>query len=106
MLDLIPGMFPSAADPRQPRPYLSEPACGHGNFLVEILRRKLATATVDRYGLAGTAMSTASCVVWPSIDGIDIDAENVEDSRRSDAGADRTHTSVIRRCGPKASGPP
>lgn len=81
MLDLIPGMFPSAADPGNHDRKFLEPACGHGNFLVEILRRKLATATVDRYGSGDRyEHRVLRCLV--SIYGIDIDAENVEDSRR------------------------
>lgn len=34
MLDLVPGMFPSAADPGNTDRTFLEPACGSGNFLV------------------------------------------------------------------------
>lgn len=45
-----------------------EPACGNGNFLVEIARRKLA-AGMD-------TVSTASTIF-----GVDIQADNVEEAR-------------------------
>lgn len=48
MLDLIPDMFPADSDAtsrgNHDRTFL-EPACGSGNFLEAILRRKLATVT-------------------------------------------------------------
>lgn len=50
MLDLVADMFPSADDPGNIDRTFMEPACGHGNFLVEILRRKLAHVTTDCYG--------------------------------------------------------
>ena len=50
MLDLVPDMFPSATDPGNTDRTFLEPACGHGNFLVEILRRKLEYVTPRRYG--------------------------------------------------------
>ncbi|MGI5524008.1 hypothetical protein ACQEUX_24165 [Micromonospora sp. CA-259024] len=50
MLDLVADMFPSADDPENIDRTFLEPACGHGNFLVEVLRRKLAHVTTDRYG--------------------------------------------------------
>ena len=80
MLDLVPDMFPSAEDPdRHDRTFL-EPACGHGNFLVEILRRKLRTVTPTRYG-AGDEYEHRVLRCLASIYGIDIDQENVLDSR-------------------------
>jgi SAM-dependent methyltransferase len=48
-----------------------EPACGTGNFLVEILRRKLSVAKNDREAL----------ISLTSIYGIDILQDNVETSR-------------------------
>ena len=45
-----------------------EPACGNGNFLVEIARRKLA-AGMDTVSAAST------------IFGVDIQADNVEEAR-------------------------
>ena len=80
MLDLIPGMFPSEAEPGNHDKTFLEPACGHGNFLVEILRRKLATVTVGRYG-NGDHYEHRVLRCLASIYGIDIDPENVDDSR-------------------------
>ena len=45
-----------------------EPACGNGNFLVEIARRKLA-AGMDTVSAASTIL------------GVDIQADNVEEAR-------------------------
>lgn len=50
VLDLVPSMFPSEDDPGNTDCSFLEPACGHGNFLVEILRRKLSFVTTSRYG--------------------------------------------------------
>jgi hypothetical protein len=50
MLDLVPDMFPSAADTDNTDRAFLEPACGDGNFLVEILRRKLRYVTPRRCG--------------------------------------------------------
>lgn len=49
-----------------------EPACGNGNFLVEILERKLNYCKDEKDGLKALA----------SIVGIDIQADNVEESRK------------------------
>src|SRR6185312_1331992 len=49
MLDLVPEMFPSAGDPNNTDRKFLEPAAGSGNFLEEILRRKLAFVTARRY---------------------------------------------------------
>jgi len=49
-----------------------EPACGNGNFLVEILERKLKRCKTVEQGL--TALQ--------SIYGIDIQADNVEESKQ------------------------
>lgn len=48
-----------------------EPACGNGNFLVEILERKLKECKNEKDGLKALN----------SIFGIDIQADNVEESR-------------------------
>ncbi|MBV6490769.1 MAG: hypothetical protein QY327_00070 [Fimbriimonadaceae bacterium] len=57
-----------------------EPACGTGNFLVEILRRKLNE--VDRrYKRSRHDWERNAVVAVSSIYGIDIDEENVEDCR-------------------------
>ncbi|MEI7718096.1 MAG: type III restriction endonuclease subunit M, partial [Mycobacterium sp.] len=80
MLDLVSDMFPSDEDPdRHDRTFL-EPACGHGNFLVEILRRKLRTVTPTRYG-TGDEYEHRVLRCLTSVYGIDIDQENVLDSR-------------------------
>ena len=44
MLDLVPDTLPSAEQPENHDRTFLEPACGHGNFLMEILRRKLPTS--------------------------------------------------------------
>ena len=49
-----------------------EPSCGNGNFLVEIYRRKLERCKDERDGLKALA----------SIVGIDIQADNCEESRK------------------------
>lgn len=49
-----------------------EPACGNGKFLVEILKRKLKLCKDEKDGLKALA----------SITGIDIQADNVEESRK------------------------
>lgn len=49
-----------------------EPACGNGNFLVEIYARKLQRCNDEKDGLKALA----------SITGIDIQQDNVEDSRQ------------------------
>lgn len=49
-----------------------EPSCGNGNFLVEILRRKLELCKNEKDGLKALA----------SIVGIDIQADNCEESRK------------------------
>jgi hypothetical protein len=50
MLDQVSSMFPSQDDPGNTDRTFLEPASGHGNFLEEILLRKLAFVTVSRYG--------------------------------------------------------
>lgn len=49
-----------------------EPSCGTGNFLVEIYKRKLERCRDERDGLKALA----------SIVGLDIQADNVDESRR------------------------
>lgn len=80
MLDLVPDMFPNEADPGNHDRKFLEPACGSGNFLEEILRRKLSTVTVRRYGHADRyEHRILRCLA--SIYAVDIDQENVEESR-------------------------
>lgn len=66
MLDLIPQ--DKLADPLST---WLEPACGTGNFLIEILKRKLSYGTGATHAL--------QCLT--SIHGIDISPENVIESR-------------------------
>jgi hypothetical protein len=80
MLDLVPDMFPSDANPGNHDRTFLEPACGSGNFLEEILLRKLATVTTRRYG-RGERYEHRVLRCLASIYGVDIDYENVIDSR-------------------------
>ena len=57
-----------------------EPACGHGNFLVEILARKLRYVTPRRYG-RGERFEHRILRCLASIYGIDISADNVAEAR-------------------------
>lgn len=81
MLDLVPEMFPTEDNPDDLDKTFLEPAAGHGNFLVEILRRKLAVVTRARCG-DGEEFEHRILRCVASIYGIDIDEENVGDSRR------------------------
>jgi hypothetical protein len=80
MLDLVPGMFPSEDDPGNTDRMFLEPACGSGNFLIEILRRKLRFVTPQRYG-RGERFEHRILRCLSSIYGIDICSENVEEAR-------------------------
>jgi len=57
-----------------------EPACGNGNFLAEILRRKLASAE-RRYGKSPSEYERYSLLAVSSIYGIDILPDNVRHCR-------------------------
>ncbi|MDX6590487.1 MAG: hypothetical protein QOI84_1761, partial [Solirubrobacterales bacterium] len=80
MLDLVPDMFPSARDPGNTDHTFLEPACGDGNFLVEILRRKLEYVTPRRYG-CGKRFEHRVLRCLASVYGIDINDDNVRESR-------------------------
>ncbi|WP_445159779.1 type III restriction endonuclease subunit M [Mycobacterium sp. Dal123C01] len=80
MLDLIPDVFPSSEDPANHDRTFLEPACGCGNFLEAILRRKLCTVTTTRYG-CGERYEHRVLRCLASIYGIDIDQENVLEAR-------------------------
>jgi len=80
MLDLVPDMFPSARDPGNTDRTFLEPACGHGNFLVEILHRKLTFVTLQRYG-CGERFEHRALRCLASVYGIDICDDNVRESR-------------------------
>jgi len=73
-------MFPCEGDPGNTDRLFLEPACGHGNFLVEILRRKLEQVTPRRYG-RGEHFEYRILRCLASIYGIDICEENVRESR-------------------------
>lgn len=83
MLDLVADMFPTDERPRDIGRTFLEPACGAGNFLVAILDRKLAHVKFGTSGLYKSiaTFETAVLKALSSIYGIDIDAENVEQSR-------------------------
>lgn len=57
-----------------------EPACGHGNFLTEILRRKLRIVT-GRYGRSQLDWERSAILAVSSIYGIDLLEDNVEQCR-------------------------
>lgn len=80
MLGLVPDMFPSEDDPGNTDRKFLEPAAGSGNFLGEILRRKIAYVTVERHG---TAQSYEHRLLraLASIYAIDIDPDNVDESK-------------------------
>lgn len=80
MLDLVPDMFPSEDAPGNTDRAFLEPACGSGNFLVEILARKLAYVTPRRYGRSESfEHRVLRCLV--SIYGIDVCEENIAAAR-------------------------
>ena len=57
-----------------------EPACGDGNFLAEILRRKL-TVVKSRYGKNAADYERYAVIAVSSIYGVDILGDNVNDCR-------------------------
>lgn len=80
MLDLVPDMFPSADDPSNTDRKFFEPSAGSGNFLEEILRRKIAFVTAARY--PSTLLYEHRLLrALGSIYAIDIDPENVDESK-------------------------
>jgi SAM-dependent methyltransferase len=80
MLDLVADMFPNTADPGNTDRTFLEPACGSGNFLEEILRRKLAAVTTRRYG-RGERYEHRILRCLASIYGIDISQDNIDEAR-------------------------
>lgn len=92
MLDLV------ASECRQLDSTFLEPACGNGNFLAEILRRKIQRIHKPKGGEAGLEQfehRTLRAVA--SIYGVDIDPENVKESR------ERMHAIVIEHHSYKAN---
>ena len=79
MLDLVPDTFPHGSIKTVDMKFL-EPACGSGNFLEEILRRKLAGI---RFGKVKSATRYEHWLLraLSSIYGVDISNDNVEESR-------------------------
>ena len=58
-----------------------EPACGNGNFLAEVLRRKLAVVK-SRYGKSPFDYERYSVLAMTSLYGVDILEDNVEEYRK------------------------
>lgn len=80
MLDLVADMFPSDDDPENIDRTFLEPACGHGNFLVAIIGRKLTHVTARRYG-EGDEFEYRLLRCFTSTYGIDIEGGNVFEAR-------------------------
>ncbi|MEZ5032653.1 MAG: hypothetical protein R2787_14775 [Saprospiraceae bacterium] len=59
-----------------------EPACGNGNFLAEILRRKLAVVD-SRYSKSQVEWERYSVIAVSSIYGVDILEDNAQECRDS-----------------------
>lgn len=74
MLDLVKGET-ERIDAR-----FLEPACGSGNFLVAILRRKLAAVEV-KYGRSGFERQHYALLALMCVYGIELLADNVEECR-------------------------
>lgn len=90
MLDLVPDMFPSESDPANTDRKFFEPACGSGNFLEEILLRKLSHVTTERFG-SDEQYEHRILRAVASIYAIDINQENVDESRDRLAALVRAH---------------
>ena len=80
MLDLVPDMFPTVAAPSNTDRKFFEPSAGSGNFLEQILCRKLAFVTADRYRSSMLYEHRLLRAV-ASIYAIDIDGQNVAESK-------------------------
>lgn len=92
MLDLVQDMFPSEDDPDNIDRKFFEPAAGSGNFLEEILRRKIRFVTALR---CGTPEQYEHWLLraLASIYAIDIDPENVDESKERLRSVLRSHVS-------------
>lgn len=74
-----------------------EPACGDGNFLAEILRRKLAVVE-GRYAKNQIEFERYAVIAVSSIYGVDILQDNVEDCRHRLFGIfDEKYTSLYKK---------
>lgn len=80
MLDLVAPAFPSAADPGNTDAKFLEPSAGSGNFLEEILRRKIVFVSSHRYRSA-QLYEQRLLRALASIYAIDIDPQNVNESK-------------------------
>lgn len=74
MLDLVTDQ---AANPEKT---FLEPACGNGNFLAEILRRKLATVS-QKYQKSQAAFERTALIALGSLYGIELLTDNAEECR-------------------------
>lgn len=74
MLNLTRGMFPTPGNPLNIDKVFLEPACGDGNFIEEILRRKLKYIKPNHADLGEYEYSILRAVA--SIYGIDISDDN------------------------------
>lgn len=88
MLDLIPDMFPSTAAGADAK--FLEPACGSGNFLLEIVRRKLSAI---RFAKIRSASSYEHRILraLASVYGVDICPGNVAEARDGILDVVRSH---------------
>ena len=79
-----------------------EPACGDGNFLIEILRRKLAVVK-RQYGRknSGSDYEKYSVLALSSIYGVDIMEDNAAECRKRLF--DEWNTSYSKQCGSEAN---
>jgi SAM-dependent methyltransferase len=75
MLDLIPDMFETIG-----KTFL-EPACGDGNFLVEILARKLTLVKATNSTRTSRDVEFEILTALSSIYGVDISKVNVDEAR-------------------------
>lgn len=75
MLDLVADLFPTRERPGQVDRSFLEPSCGTGNFLVEIVRRKL------RFVPGSSDPETMALAAVGSVFGVDLDPGNVAVAR-------------------------
>jgi len=80
MLDMIPDMFPSEDEPNNTDHKFFEPSAGSGNFLEEILRRKISFITHERYR-SSLQYEHRLLRAVASIYAVDIDSDNVAESK-------------------------
>ncbi len=80
MLDLIPDMFPTVSGPDNTERKFLEPAAGSGNFLEEVLRRKITYVSSLRYRSA-QSYEHRLLRALASIYAIDIDPDNVAEAK-------------------------